>query len=54
MEMNREYAYEKNSCKPCNFKPVPFQDECDVTIKNVNCKVIDPNGIGVRYRSAMH
>lgn len=54
MDMNREYAQEKNDCKPCNFKPVPFRRDCDVTIKNMSCKVVNPNGIGTRYLSGMH
>ena len=53
MQMNRDYAYEKNGCSPCNFKPVPFKTDCDVTIKNVACKTANPNGIGIKYHSGM-
>ena len=54
MNINREYTQEKSGCHPCNAKPVPFRRECEATITNFDCKVLDPNGIGTRYQSGMH
>jgi len=53
MEVNREYAYEKNGCSPCNAKPVPFRRDCDDTIRNMDCNVVNPNGVGTKYQSGM-
>ncbi len=53
MEVNRQYAYDKNGCKPCTSKPVPFRQDCDISIQNMDCHIINPNGIGTKYQSNM-
>ena len=54
MQVNREYIQEKSGCHPCNAKPVPLHRECDVNLVNMNCKVVNPHGVGTAYQSGLH
>lgn len=53
MQSNREYTEMKNGCSPCSAKPVPFHRICDVGLSNMECKLLDPNGVGTEYASAL-
>ncbi len=54
MDMNRNYAKEMNGCNECNAKPVPFRRKCDVNLIDMNCHIVNPNGIGTQYKSGLH
>jgi len=52
MAINRQYSETKNCYgQKCDATPVPFHRECQVSISNVNCGVINKDGIGTRYTS---
>lgn len=53
MQENRSHAKEKNNCSPCNSQPVPFLRECNSTLVNTECNVLNKDGIGTRYGSAL-
>lgn len=54
MKENREHAVKKNGCPSCNAKDVPFLRECNSTLTNMECKKLNPNGVGTMYGSALH
>lgn len=53
MKANTQYADMKNACSPCNATPVPFKQECNVGLSEVECRLLDPNGVGTRYSSSL-
>jgi hypothetical protein len=59
MQENRNHATQKNSCsvsttQKCNAEEVPFQRQCNVTLNNMECNVVNPQGVGTNYRSALN
>ena len=58
MQDNRLYANEKNGCSvsttvKCNAQHVPFQRQCNVSLNNMECNVVNPQGVGTNYSSAL-
>ena len=51
MSVNTMYSSDKLSCNSCNAKPVPFNTVCDVNIHNSKCHTVNPNGIGLYYKT---
>lgn len=59
MEENKNYSIEKNGCSvsglyKCNAKNVPYQNECNVSLSNMECREINRNGVGTNYRSGLN
>ena len=59
MQDNRLYVNEKNGCSvsttvKCNAQHVPFQNQCNVSLNNMECNVVNPQGVGTNYSSALH
>ena len=53
------YSIEKNGCSvsglhKCNAKNVPYQNECNVSLSNMECREINKNGVGTNYRSGLN
>ena len=51
MSVNTMYALDKLSCTNCNAKPVPFNTVCDVNVQCSKCHTVNPNGIGLYYKT---
>lgn len=50
IQANYDHARMKNKyCPACDPVDIPHQTKCLVSVKNVNCQLDNPNGIGVRY-----
>ena len=48
MKDNRAYNEEKNCYgQKCDAIPIPFHKQCDINMVNSQCRVIDPNGVGI-------
>ena len=59
MEENKNYSIEKNGCSvsglhKCNAKNVPYQNKCNISLSNMECREIDKNGVGTNYRSGLN
>ena len=52
MEVNNMYANDKLSCPDCNTKEMPFNTVCDVNAQTSRCQVVNPNGIGIYYKTS--
>jgi hypothetical protein len=51
MDVNTMYATNKLSCNNCDTKTMPFNTVCDVTKQSSKCHTINPNGIGIYYKT---
>ena len=51
MQINRQYAEQKNCYgQKCDAIPVPFHRECDTSMTETKCQVVNKNGIGTNNR----
>ena len=51
MDVNSMYTNNKLSCNNCTAQPVPFNTVCDVNSVSSKCQVVNPNGIGIYYKT---
>jgi hypothetical protein len=51
MDVNTMYATNKLSCNNCDTKTIPFNTVCDVTTQSSKCHTVNPNGIGIYYKT---
>ena len=52
MEVNNIYTNDKVGCGDCTAKPIPFNTVCNVNPSVSKCNVVNPNGIGIYYKTS--
>ncbi len=47
MDVTDVYTEDKVGCNSCNYKPMQFYSDCNITSDSSECNIADPDGMGI-------